>query len=259
MHQHAEQAVTQAPTDAGADVGAVRVGLLDGFALFQGGRALEVAPGSQKLLAFLALRERPAPRSLVAGQLWPEAGEDEALARLRSALWRLRRRSHLVVESHNGHLRLVHSAAVDVREMHVQVARLLDLSRPLAPGDEDPCKLYCELLPDWWDDWVVVERERLRQLRLHALESLAARLAGERRFARALDVALAAVAAEPLRETPHRSVIAIHLAEGNRSEALRCYEAYRTLLCAELGVEPSPRMEALVATLRDESPGIPAG
>lgn len=248
MRERVQEALVAAPTRS--TVAAIR--LLGGFALTEGGATVEVAPGTRRLLAFLAVHERRVSRSLVAGRLWPEAGEEEGLARLRSALWRLRQSSGAVVDVAGGGLRLAASTTVDVREMLAQVARLLDSTCPLVPADEDPSKLCCELLPEWWDDWVLVQRERLRQLRLHALESLAARLARERRFARALDVALAAVDAEPLRETPHRSVIQIHLAEGNRSEALRAYETYRAVLCAELGVQPSPRMEALVASLRGE-------
>ncbi|HEY6203669.1 MAG TPA: bacterial transcriptional activator domain-containing protein [Candidatus Limnocylindria bacterium] len=78
-----------------------------------------------------------------------------------------------------------------------------------------------ELLADWCDEWVLLERERLRQLRLHALEVLTQRLVTVGRYADAMEVALAALRSEPLRESAHRAVISVHLAEGNRSEALR--------------------------------------
>jgi hypothetical protein len=76
-----------------------------------------------------------------------------------------------------------------------------------------------------------VEAEDWRQLRLHALEALAGRLA-----------ASAAVRAEPLRESAHAALIQVHLAEDNQSEALREFTRYRTPLHAELGLEPTPRL-----------------
>ena len=94
---------------------------------------------------------------------------------------------------------------------------------------------------------MLVERERLRQLRIHALEQLATFLSELGRHAEALEAALAAVTAEPLRETAQRALIIVHLAEGNASEALRQYESYRRLLLENLGVEPSPTLQKLIA------------
>ncbi|MFE5770353.1 BTAD domain-containing putative transcriptional regulator [Streptomyces sp. NPDC056485] len=96
-----------------------------------------------------------------------------------------------------------------------------------------------ELLAGWDDDWVVLERERLRQLRLHALDALAHGLVREGRHALALETALTSVRTEPLRESAHRAVVAAHLAEGNMQEAVRHYVAFWRLLDEELGVAPS--------------------
>ena len=57
---------------------------------------------------------------------------------------------------------------------------------------------------------------------------------------------MAAVAAEPLRESAQRALIRAHLAEGNRSEALRQYRSYESLLRDELGLEPTSDLKALV-------------
>ncbi|MGW2671050.1 AfsR/SARP family transcriptional regulator [Streptomyces sp. NPDC001272] len=80
-----------------------------------------------------------------------------------------------------------------------------------------------DLLPGWDDEWTLFERERLRQLRLHALESLSARLTSSGRHALALDAALTCVSIEPLRESAHRAVVAVHLAEHNAVEAVSQY------------------------------------
>ena len=106
-----------------------------------------------------------------------------------------------------------------------------------------------DLLPGWYDDWVLVDRERLRQMRVHALESMARGLGEQHRYAEAIEVGMAAVAAAPLRESAHREVIRIHLAEGNVSEALRQFEVCAQLLRADLGLQPSERMIDLMQSV----------
>ena len=54
---------------------------------------------------------------------------------------------------------------------------------------------------------------------------------------------------EPLRESGHRSVIRVHLAEGNQADALRQYHLFRNLLRQELRLEPSDQMHELMAEL----------
>ena len=103
-----------------------------------------------------------------------------------------------------------------------------------------------ELLPGWYEDWLIVERERLRQRMLHMLEAACRRLADVHRFAEALEVGLAAVAIEPLRESAHTAVIKAHLAEGNLVEASRQYELLRDLLREHLGTRPSCHIGALI-------------
>jgi DNA-binding SARP family transcriptional activator len=145
-------------------------------------------------------------------------------------------------------LRLDSTVHVDVRET-IAVAQQL-LAEPDADQVElDPSTLTGELLPDWYDDWVLLERERLRQLSLHALEALGERLLAAGALGRALEAALAALAMEPLRESAHRLLIKIHLAEGNASEAIRQLELCRTLLREQLGLVPSAQLEELVAGL----------
>ena len=106
-----------------------------------------------------------------------------------------------------------------------------------------------ELLPDWYDDWLLIEREKYRQLRLHALEALATQLTALARYGEAAETALTAIAGEPLRESAHRVLIRVHLAEGNPSEALRHYRLFRELLLTELGLEPSEQIAELVGGL----------
>jgi len=107
--------------------------------------------------------------------------------------------------------------------------------------------LACEdLLLGWYDDWVLLERERLRQLRLYALEQLSSRLLATGDVARAAEAALEAVAVEPLRETAHAALIRAHLAQGNRAEATRQLQRLAELLDKELGEKPSPMVTDLL-------------
>jgi DNA-binding SARP family transcriptional activator len=222
--------------------------LLGGFELRWAGRAVAVPRSGQRLLALLALEARPLERLYVAGTLWLDAPEERAGASLRSALWRLPQPGGAtVVESSVSHLRL--AADVDV-DLHDLSARVEGMER--SPGATDelaPATLGRDLLPDWYEDWVLLERERFRQLRLHALETLCARLTEAGRFGAAVQAGLAAVAGEPLRESAHRRLIQAHLAEGNPGEALRQYRLYRRLLGDELALEPSAAIRRLVEPL----------
>jgi DNA-binding SARP family transcriptional activator len=115
-------------------------------------------------------------------------------------------------------------------------------------------RLGGDLLPDWYDEWLVVVRERLRQLRLHALDAICDRLISSGSSDRAIDLALTAVAIEPLRESAHRQLIKAHLAEGNAAEALRQYRSFAALLRQELGIPPSHAMAELIQPVLPGSP-----
>lgn len=221
--------------------------LLGGPYLMVGGRRLGVPEGCQRLLAFLALHGGRVLRRQAAGLLWPEVEEDRAAGNLRSALWRLRASGAEVVESDKSAVWLRPGAGTDVASVHDWAARLTG-GRPL-PGDLHTLWWHPEvvdLLPGWYDDWIVFGRERLRQQVLHALECLAALLVKEGRYADGIEAALLAVEIEPLRESAQRCVIEAHLAEGNVGEAHRVLRAYGDLLRRELGIQPSPGLVALV-------------
>lgn len=105
------------------------------------------------------------------------------------------------------------------------------------------------LLPGWYDDWVVLERERLGQLQVGALEALSARLCGDGAHGQAVSAGLAAAACEPLRESAHCAVIHAHARAGNLADASRQYQLYRGLLERAGGLAPSPVVDELVKML----------
>jgi DNA-binding SARP family transcriptional activator len=205
---------------------------------------------AQRLVSFLALQDRPLLRTFVAGSLWGDATQRRAGGSLRSALWRLGHPRYSLVSLTGEHVELSDAVAVDFREGKQLAHRVLDPSIELDEiGEMNEEVLSADLLPDWTEDWVLLERERYHQLRLRALEALCARLSASGRFGQAVQAGLAAVAGEPLRESARRALIEAHLGEGNVGAALREYQAFADLLLTELGLQPSDEMLALVKHL----------
>jgi DNA-binding SARP family transcriptional activator len=226
--------------------------LLGGFGLFCGNALLSVPRASQRLVAFLALHGGMLRRAAVAGTLWPDASEDHAYVNLRQALARLQRRARKVLAASKLELGLADHVTVDLHHARALACRLLNPAVTPEQSDLDPAAvriLSTELLPDWDDDWVLLEAEDWRQLRLHALEALAGRLAAAGRCGEAASAAGAAVRADPLRESARASLIQVHLAEGNQSEAVREFARYQALLHVDLGLEPTPRLRHLIDSL----------
>lgn len=228
--------------------------LLGGFVLSVGGEPpLTVSAGSQRLLAFLGLRDRLMTRAQLAGTLWPESTDAHAGASLRSAVSRLGGPARRAVTVTALDVGLAEGLGVDIRRSRSLAARLIDRDARLS--DEDigahaVAALSNDLLPGWYDDWALIAAEDWRQLRLHALEAVAARLTESDRFAEAAAAALAATRVDPLRESARAALIRVHLAEGNQADALGEFERYRVLLHGALGLEPTARLRELVYDLQ---------
>jgi DNA-binding SARP family transcriptional activator len=229
---------------------AARLTLLGGFGLHVGDDAVSLAPGPQRLAALLALHGSALHRGYVAGVLWGDSTEARAHASLRSTLWKLQAARPRLVWISGDNVGLSPDVEVDVR----LVTRY---ARALVTGHFDEETVialleprFCyELLPGWYDDWVIVERERHRQLSLHALESVCEYLTSVRRYGAAVLAGLAAVDREPLRESAHRALMKVHLAEGNAVEAIRRYRHYEKIAARDLGIEPSPMMRSLLSQI----------
>ncbi|MFG1922330.1 BTAD domain-containing putative transcriptional regulator [Cryptosporangium sp. NPDC048952] len=214
--------------------------LLNAFDLRHDEQPVRVCGSAQRLLAFLALNRRPAHRRTLAATLWPDLNDKTAATRLRSTLWRLPAPTgDRLVDSEGGQVRLTSVLEVDLHLVEDDAtAERIDITQ-----------LVGEILPDWDEPWVDAERERFRQLRLHRLEESADRALQRGQWHVALQAALAACATEPLRESAHRRVMQVHLAEGNPGEALRHYHTVRRLLRDELGLPPAPATREVVAHL----------
>lgn len=124
--------------------------------------------------------------------------------------------------------------------------------RAAEPGRREPLlartlDLYCgPLLPGYYEDWILTERDRLETIFIEALHDLIALLReDEAGLRRALETAHRAVCAAPLREEPHLELIRLYEAAGQPVTALRHYEELERLLRSELGVTPSADARAV--------------
>jgi DNA-binding SARP family transcriptional activator len=232
----------------------VSIALLGCFALSHGGLEMHsVSPGSQRLLAYLALHPRPHTRAHVAATLWPDTSDEHAGESLRSALARLEVPRDEVVLSDASGLRLAHNVEVDFAQAIAVALRLLSADHVGEVDELSPeaVALFSkDLLPEWMDEWVVVENEDWRQLRISALEAIAVQLLGQNRLREAALAARTAIRVDPLRESSQHTLVKIYLAADNRSDAVRAVTDYSQLISRELGILPSVSLLSLVAGLQ---------
>jgi DNA-binding SARP family transcriptional activator len=231
---------TSAPT--------ARLLLLGGFSAVTPEQTLGVGTSGSRVLAYLGLHRKPIARRWLAVKLWPDRAPNRASANLRSTIWRMPAQGQKLIENRGGFLSLREDIAVDVAELACRYRELLaktDFDEGWTPGDV-PEEQHETLLPGWNDAWILLERQRLSQLRLHALETLAARLLAADRPADAVVASMAALRSEPLRESAARLLINAHLAQGNTGEALRVFAQLKRNLRTQLGIEPSKWLQSVV-------------
>ncbi len=247
--QHVPLPLTLGSTSTAAE--RVEVRLLGGFRVDTPDGPLEVPASAQRLVAYLGLQERPVRRRRLAGVLWPDVDDDRSGANLRSTLWRAQHPRRLI-DANRESLGLRPSVDVDVRRL----AHHADLLAAQGEVDDLPTDVRFDrdLLPGWYDDWVVEERERLRQIVLAALGRLVPTLIEHGRSAEAVEVGQQAVRLEPLSECSHKALIAAYLAAGDRARAVRQFQDHAALLWSEMGLRPSEATVALVRHLLRDRP-----
>ncbi|MEV7888638.1 AfsR/SARP family transcriptional regulator [Streptomyces sp. NPDC002817] len=213
-----------------------------------GGRRIDIPEGSKRLLVFVALRQGRVERRYAAGALWPVGDDARAAGNLRSALWRLNKVGVELLHVDKYGLTLHRDVLLDVRLVADWAARMVNAAASAVDLRAMPTAMDAlDLLPGWYEDWALMERERIRQRLLHALEAQSRQLARRRCHAQAVEAAMQAVGADPLRESAQRVLIEAHLAEGNWLEARRSLDLYAELLDRELGVPPGAEITALLS------------
>jgi DNA-binding SARP family transcriptional activator len=109
---------------------------------------------------------------------------------------------------------------------------------------------HADLLPDWYDDWVIFEGSRLRQDRLHAFHVIAKELLARCAYEEAVEASEAALELEPLYESAVGLLIKAEIQQGNTAAAFHAFEKYRRKLGEELGLEPSDAVRSLLGMSR---------
>jgi DNA-binding SARP family transcriptional activator/Flp pilus assembly protein TadD len=117
-----------------------------------------------------------------------------------------------------------------------QKSELLDAALDLYQGD---------YLEDVYADWCSLERERLRERRLDALQALAGLHVGRGHLQRAVKEYERLVAQDPYREPAHRELMRCHYRLGNRVAAVKQYQSCIQILREDLGLSPTAETEEL--------------
>ena len=151
---------------------------------------------------------------------------------------------------------------VDVAE----VRRAAEVSE-LPESDDEQSHLLTllsgeELLPGWYDDWVLAERESLEQMRLRALDRLSRQALDRGDLVLAIDAARSATDIEPHSEAACEVALRAHLARGDLAGVVSEFRRHRDATWDNVGVAPSPRILALVesavgTTLVEDATPVP--
>ena len=222
--------------------------LLGSFGLLLDEHVVCVPLHVQRLVSFLAVHERPLHRAYVSGRLWIDKSQEHASGSLRTTLWRLQRLPCPIVEATTTHLSLSDSVTVDVRQLTATMRRSLR-GETLSGDDVERLIEADDLLVDCYEDWVLDERDQLREQLHLALEAGCQRLLAEGRHAEAVLTAHAALSGDHLRESAVRVLIEAHVATGNIAEALRRYDAFRDELAVRLHLDPSAQLVGLLESI----------
>jgi DNA-binding SARP family transcriptional activator len=226
--------------------------LFDSWRLSRAGAVHEMRAREQRLVALLALHGTRR-RGYLAGILWPDSTEGRAATNLRAATCRIDQTAPGLLVHDRHDVALSTNLRLDVRDFVDYVWRLSGIQQchGVSGNEVTTCLplLSGDLLPGWYDDWVIYERTRLQQLRIQALELTAGWMLKQGDSAAALVAASAAVAIEPLRESAQRMLIRVHIHDGNYAAALRDYHDFHSRMLRELGIAPSDQMRALVSPL----------
>ncbi|HUP65849.1 MAG TPA: BTAD domain-containing putative transcriptional regulator [Thermoanaerobaculia bacterium] len=206
---------------------------------------------SEGLLAYLAMPPgNTHAREKLAALLWSESGDDQARQSLRQTIFTLRKvlNSEDVLVSGD-------SDRIALNEEHVTVDAIR-FQEILSTGDSarvaDAVELYrgdflegLTINEENFENWVQIERERLREMVLSAAADLLDRQVAEGKLDSAVQSALRILGIDPLRESTHRTLMRIYLQQGRREAAIKQFQACSESLRRHLQVEPEEETTAL--------------
>ncbi|MBM3130224.1 MAG: tetratricopeptide repeat protein [Chloroflexi bacterium] len=244
-----------------------RAHLFGTFTLLDGARGVPLpAARARALLAYLLLhRAQPHPRAVFVGIFFPDLSEPRARRALSQALWHIRRALPRLIQADAETIQVSRDASiwVDVEEFR-KISdfrfQISDLSSPSPSSNlQSLISLYRgDLLEGFYDDWLLLERERLREMYLQALEWLVQAHKSTQQYADALDAALKLTLADPLRESAHREVMRLYFLLQRPDAALKQFATCRQILKTELALEPEPETLALAREIAQRGSRSPA-
>jgi SARP family transcriptional regulator, regulator of embCAB operon len=229
----------------------IELRLLGGWKLNFHGVSPVVGSRQQRLIAALAIYGRRS-RSVFGGLLWPDCTETHAMGSLRTAVFTVSQQLPGVLAICGRDLDLGESVDVDLHRLR---STLDSFTEPVAVESWHTNTHDIDLLPGWYDDWVVAEQEHLQNRYLNAAERLAESALGRNDHYTAVHLAQTVLELDPLRESAVRILVKTHIAAGNRAPALRLFRQYMDRLSSELSIRPSQQLLTLVAPfLHHEAP-----
>ncbi len=199
---------------------------------------------ARTLLAYLVLTLGTShPRERLAGLLWPESTEANARKNLRQSLWRLRKsigEGYLLAEADSVAFDPNSEVWLDVAALEHPGEQVLEAVVGSYEG---------ELLPGFYEDWVLLERDRLAAVFEQRMQRLVTDLLQQERWTEARDWAERWIAQGQIPEPAYRALMLSYAASGELSKVeaahQRCVEALRQ----ELGVDPSNETQDLYRRL----------
>lgn len=213
-----------------------RLSIVGGLGVYP---AVRLSLPSRRLLAFLAIHDEPVTRSGTSSALWPDVPESQARANLRRATW----------QSPPGWVAADGDILTLLADVDLPAARAKAM-RAIAGGVlsfDDITLLSHDILPGWHEEWILPHQDAFRLLRVQSLEAACRSMASRGLFALATQAGMAALAAEPLRESAAAALIHAHLGEGNRYAAASLFKDFSRMLREELGVGPDPALTAALS------------
>ncbi|MBI5934431.1 MAG: tetratricopeptide repeat protein [Chloroflexi bacterium] len=211
------------------------------------------------LLAYLAVTRRAHTRDKLAALLWGEMTDADAKNNLRQALTNLRKLADDHLTTTRDLIVFSGDCFLDSTqfESDIKTASSLD-PEPASVILTDSLRLYqgdflegfhVRDAPDF-EDWMLTERARLRELALQALHTLTQFHTSRGNFPEAMTHASRLLAFDPWREEAHRQLMLLQARTGQWTAALSQYETCKKILEKELGVQPSLETTALYERIR---------
>lgn len=237
----------------GADL--IQVYLLGGFRVEREKKTIRFATRKvESLFAYLVLHPEPHAREKLAAQFWGDSTDEQSRHSLRTALATLRKElcdDILLADRESIQINPDVQLQVDVREFE-QLRTLGDLS-----ALPTLLSFYAgDLLANFYDDWILPERERLRALYIESLLRIAQHHRERGEYKQTIDFARQILTHDPANEKAFQHMLFCMAANGSRIGALQVFEECSKVLHEQLGVEPSPETIALRDQIEHAMTGV---